>query len=347
MVDSLVVGQKYTYKKMCELLDEPYKGGTAKAAQLKEWSRFYKLQKDRTKYTVVQKYDEPLPKEMRKSTSSFYDLFFRVLSIIASERMESNRRIVTDMGDQYRLEVTHGDLYHFLGFPKHYHPIGEYPETSNYYNSVLFNKCSDRVGDALRSLQKQRKLSYTDSYMLGDKKKRLHVASEDEKDRILDCNSSALNNNECMSYSVAFAKNIVPKIDKDTLELYQEIYDPEIDAIYRLWEIDIPKNKILINNEEKILWELEDCIEELNEQFVNTLDTRGKNLFSKSALPSPVWKELDIKSYKDQDLTDSFDTFGPDEFAETPNEVKAIFLALWQSLMYGFHYYFYLNLKET
>ena len=39
MVDSLVVGQKYTYKKMCELLDEPYKGGTAKAAQLKEWSR--------------------------------------------------------------------------------------------------------------------------------------------------------------------------------------------------------------------------------------------------------------------------------------------------------------------
>ena len=238
-------------------------------------------------------------------------------------------------------------MYHFLGFPEHYHPIGEYPETSNYYNSVLFNKCSDRVGDALRSLQKQRKLSYTDSYMLGDKKKRLHVASEDEKDRILDCNSSALNNNECMSYSVAFAKNIVPKIDKDALELYQEIYDPEIDAIYRLWEIDIPKNKILINNEEKILWELEDCIEELNEQFVNTLDTRGKNLFLKSALPSPVWKELDIKSYKDQDLTDSFDTFGPDEFAETPDEVKAIFWALWQSLMYGIHYYFYLNLKET
>ena len=146
---------------------------------------------------------------------------------------------------------------------------------------------------------------------------------------------------------MAFAKNIVPKIDKDTLELYQEIYDPEIDAIYRLWEIDIPKNKILINNEEKSLWELEDCIEELNEQFVNTLDTRGKNLFSKSALPSPVWKELDIKSYKDQDLTDSFDTFGPDEFAETPDEVKAIFWALWQSLMYGIHYYFYLNLKET
>lgn len=320
---------------------------TAKAAQLKEWSRFYKLQKDRTKYTVVQKYDEPLPKEMRKSTSSFYDLFFRVLSIIVSERMESNRRIVTDMGDQYRLEVTHGDLYHFLGFPKHYHPIGEYPETSNYYNSVLFNKCSDRVGDALRSLQKQQKLSYTDSYMLGDKERWLHVASEDEKEKILDCNFIALNKNECLSYSAAFAKKVVSEVEKDTIELYQEKYDPKVKAIYRLWEIDIPKNKILINNEEKILWELEDCIEELNEQFVNTLDTRGKNLFLKSALPSPVWKELDIKSYKDQDLTDSFDTFGPDEFAETPNEVKAIFLALWQSLMYGIHYYFYLNLKET
>ncbi len=343
MVDSLVVGQKYTYKKMCELLDEPYKGGTAKAAQLKEWSRLYKLQKDGTKYTVVQKYDEPLPKEMRKSTSSFYNLFFMVLSIIVSKRMESDRRIVTDMGDQYRIEVTHSDLYCFLGFPEHYHPIDDYPETSNYYIGVLFNKCSDRVGDALKSLQKQRRLSYADSYMLKDKKRKLHVASENEKERILDCNSSALNNNECMSYSAAFAKNIVPKIDKDTVELYQEKYDPEITAIYRLWKIDIPKNKIMFNKGEKNLWWLNACIEELNRQFVSTLDTRGKSLFSKKALPSPIWKEIDAESYKEQDHFNSFDTFGPDEFAETPDEIKEIFGALWQSLIHGKHYYFYLQ----
>lgn len=257
--------------------------------------------------------------------------------------MESDRRIVTDMGDQYRIEVTHSDLYYFLGFPEHYHPIDDYPETSNYYIGVLFNKCSDRVGDALKSLQKQRRLSYADSYMLKDKKRKLHVASENEKERILDCNSSALNNNECMSYSAAFAKNIVPKIDKDTVELYQEKYDPEITAIYRLWKIDIPKNKIMFNKGEKNLWWLNACIEELNRQFVSTLDTRGKSLFSKKALPSPIWKEIDAESYKEQDHFNSFDTFGPDEFAETPDEIKEIFGALWQSLIHGKHYYFYLQ----
>ena len=45
--------QELTYKKMCELLKQPYyKGTNQKSAQLKEWGRYFNFEKINNKYVI-------------------------------------------------------------------------------------------------------------------------------------------------------------------------------------------------------------------------------------------------------------------------------------------------------
>lgn len=49
------------YKAMCGLLNESVKGGSAKKAQLSEWERFFKWNKNGNKFIIIEIYD--IPKE--------------------------------------------------------------------------------------------------------------------------------------------------------------------------------------------------------------------------------------------------------------------------------------------
>lgn len=49
-----------SYKQMCELLEEKYKGGNSKKSQLKDWKRYFKYHKDGNKFIIDKIYNKPL-----------------------------------------------------------------------------------------------------------------------------------------------------------------------------------------------------------------------------------------------------------------------------------------------
>ena len=67
--ENLIIGDYTTYKKLCELLNEPYKNGNAKEAQLKEWKRYFDYEKIGTKFLILDVYNEPLEKEYQYPSS--------------------------------------------------------------------------------------------------------------------------------------------------------------------------------------------------------------------------------------------------------------------------------------
>jgi hypothetical protein len=75
-----------TYKKLCELLNEPYKNGNAKKAQLKEWLRYFDYEKIDNKFLILDVYNEPLEKEYQYPANAIYIKYIEVLllSLLAS-----------------------------------------------------------------------------------------------------------------------------------------------------------------------------------------------------------------------------------------------------------------------
>lgn len=55
-------GDTFTYKKLCEVLEEEYsKGGNAKKKQLEDWERYFEYEKIKTKIKILNIRNKPLP----------------------------------------------------------------------------------------------------------------------------------------------------------------------------------------------------------------------------------------------------------------------------------------------
>lgn len=65
------IGEMVTYKNICEICDiKYYSGGKAKQLQIDDICRFYKIDKIKTKYHIIQKLEEPLTKVDKRSETS-------------------------------------------------------------------------------------------------------------------------------------------------------------------------------------------------------------------------------------------------------------------------------------
>ena len=71
-LNNLNVGDTYSYKEMCELLNENYyTGGDSKKSQIKEWNRYFsyyhpinpKTKKESKKFTITEIFDTPKQKQ--------------------------------------------------------------------------------------------------------------------------------------------------------------------------------------------------------------------------------------------------------------------------------------------
>lgn len=84
--NNLIIGDYITYKKLCELLNEPYKNGNAKKAQLKEWLRYFDYEKIDSKFLILDVYNEPLEKKYQYPANAIYIKYIEVLllSLLAS-----------------------------------------------------------------------------------------------------------------------------------------------------------------------------------------------------------------------------------------------------------------------
>lgn len=99
-----------SYKEMCQLLNEPTKGGTAKAAQVKDWERYFAFHRLEGKHAfVIDKiYDKPLPQNIRAN-----DIYTPLIKPVLCDLIRHS--------DNYVFTTTRQNLYERLGmFNEHF-----------------------------------------------------------------------------------------------------------------------------------------------------------------------------------------------------------------------------------
>lgn len=93
-ISQLSLNEPYTYKQLCEILDQPYKSSNSKTRQLLEWSRFFKYKKIGTKYFITEIYSDPAPYLPLSSTASTHQKYINnVVDIILSYIYTSGQQI--------------------------------------------------------------------------------------------------------------------------------------------------------------------------------------------------------------------------------------------------------------
>ena len=79
------IGEEITYKQLCTILDIKYNaGGNAKIKQLNYIQCYYELEKNKTKYKIVQKYEIPLEYEDNRKSIYYDDLESIILFVLDS-----------------------------------------------------------------------------------------------------------------------------------------------------------------------------------------------------------------------------------------------------------------------
>lgn len=337
MNDSLSVGNSYTYKQMCECLNEPYKGGTAKQAHIKQICLRYSLTKEGTKYTVLEKYQTPKPKEKRKTTSNFNRLFFKILVLsVQNPQTTFFGSNIKDCGDYYHFEITHTDLYNILGFTKHFHSQYDYPELSKLYENELYAKCSDKIRYALKSLASYHLLRYQNSFLLHYPEYNYEVADSYMLEEIKEAQEKAMNMNDFSTLRAVYAHKKQRDVHNDTLSILQDNLQTRIEDFYALWQITIDKETIKSNlfSEEIKESNLQDCRNELNDLFVKSLKYRGEKISQQLYRFPDFWKAIDPESYQECIESKYGSYFDPQlDTVEVPNAVSEKLLSTWNALI--------------
>lgn len=74
-LENLSVGQVVkSYKAMCELLGEKYKGGDSKKSQIKKWKRYFSYIEDGNKFIITEIYERPLEKATQERKGIYNDI---------------------------------------------------------------------------------------------------------------------------------------------------------------------------------------------------------------------------------------------------------------------------------
>ncbi|MGL5328696.1 MAG: hypothetical protein ACRDD7_05460, partial [Peptostreptococcaceae bacterium] len=91
------IGDTVTYKQLTELLQiKYYKGGDSKTRQLNEIQSYYRLEKIKTKYLIVEKYDTPIPITDNRQSIYYNDLEIIILHALQNSKSYHNCWSVTE-----------------------------------------------------------------------------------------------------------------------------------------------------------------------------------------------------------------------------------------------------------
>ena len=80
------IGKELTYKQITEVLELEYKRGNAKTSQLNDIQQYYKLEKCKTKYLIVEKYKHKIPKQDNRKSLYYDDLSILILYALHNDK---------------------------------------------------------------------------------------------------------------------------------------------------------------------------------------------------------------------------------------------------------------------
>ena len=165
----LTLNVPYTYKALCEILNQPTKAGKSKEHQLLEFSRFFKYEKIGTKYFVQEIYSEPLSYLPPSSPVTSKQYTKEMTNIILSYLYATGKEV---------LYLSHKDLIIITGLANHlytkYYANNEELQTQlsissndiNDFFSRSYSKMKEIINSALSSMQSRSILMYIPTYII-------------------------------------------------------------------------------------------------------------------------------------------------------------------------------------
>lgn len=169
--DRLVIGDYITYKKLCEILNEPYKNGNAKKAQLKEWQRYFDYEKIDNKFLIIDIYSEPLEKEYQHPANAIYIKYIEALLLSLLASTEGNMITIAPQS----LYKTFGMINDNFTQVQRLEPderLKELQKVHSYMTEFeindFFERCKSKfskvIKGAFNSLQKRMLIKYSEEY---------------------------------------------------------------------------------------------------------------------------------------------------------------------------------------
>lgn len=263
------------YPKMCELLEEPEKGGSPKERQIEDWKRYFNYEKKGHKFLILEIYTAPAPKIDGRSqgNNSVYvqytsSLLLDVLAILALQTRSRESGFVELTNNKIKLilglcntEYTGEDEKLFDEM------ISNKEITTNdkqYFYNRVNSKHNEIIESAFKNLLKNNKCSeITDSYKIAQNGK-FRLSTEYEENFIEEVHKLVLDEfGEKDIYTIS-SKGKKKPFYKRVNVLLEELYNWKVsyktnllffntdmlidDSIYKLTEYEQIEFKAIVNN---------------------------------------------------------------------------------------------------
>ncbi len=210
-IENLHVGQRVpNYKKLCELLGEPVKSGTAKVAQIKRWEQRFSFERDKNAYIIKEIFNVPaISKDGRKRFSKYVEpLLLNYLWRAYEEyRLTEIEKSIPKWS--VAIGLTSGRVYDegirndwIQEYP---FEMGFSPLVVQYISYELIQKCKEIMFSTVKSLEK-RGVVQAEERMYIVKKMAHRRATQEEIRAVEKAKSRALGELGCNYFSMSMSR---------------------------------------------------------------------------------------------------------------------------------------------
>lgn len=191
--------QEISYKKLCDVLKQPYyKSNTQKAAQLKEWQRYFKFEKKDRKYVIKEIYKKPLEPETSVSNNAIYVKYIECILLQYLSKQNGEPAYFSPRKLWLQLGMVN---YNFIEYGTKYEELINENNITLYDVKNFYERCNSNfpniIKSSLNSLQRRCLIKYSKPYMIGELDKegfiRYREATDSEIKYILKTKRALLN----------------------------------------------------------------------------------------------------------------------------------------------------------
>lgn len=300
-VKNLEIGREYTYKELCQVLEEDEK--TNREKQHQRWSRYFEFRKEGKRYIIVKIYDVPQVDGRTNGNNSKYIMYFKDIVMHMLTRNSDEDVYKTTKEWLLKSSLVNNNLYKDckelrVEMESYIPKFHEYYIKNCQIDIKLF--LTNKFRDAINQLQRDGYIEVIDTYKIILNDNTFKIAMPREKDEIEDICNEVLSEMKLKSLLHAEYKKlksvVYKKIDEKLNEKYE--YKTTYKVIGLLKTDRFTEYSYYTNSENDAKSILVSLIcEGLDAHFVNKADSNKRQVEEKK-------DELIEKWIADDDISD-------------------------------------------
>lgn len=206
------------YRKLCEILEEPIKGGNAKNAQLKEFERYFSYKKERNAFIITDIYEEP--QESKDGRFRYIQLMEPILLNYLSSRENGYEEMSWSQWYK-KLGMISGRQYETAECEYILENYGARPYSLHMFKNIAANKLKDALSCSLNNMRKRGLIEYKECWCFIDRYGWGHQATAQNVEYIEKIHHMVMEEMGCENMSAVF---LSPKKHEAFMEKTHDIF---------------------------------------------------------------------------------------------------------------------------